>query len=139
MSPTIRISYFLLIVGIGNSKPPIAIVEIFPITSGGYSAIAFQGKIWVFGNEAWSSPDGNSWTRETGLDKHIVQPVVFADMVFGFQEKSLFYFTAQSVSWKKANPPSLFSSRYGATAAAFKNKIWLIGGTTNDAWSWGWE
>jgi hypothetical protein len=109
------------------------------VTSGGYSAIAFQGKIWVFGNEAWSSPDGNSWTRETGLDKHIVQPVVFADMVFGFQEKSLFYFTAQSVSWKKANPPSLFSSRYGATAAAFKNKIWLIGGTTNDAWSWGWE
>ena len=30
MSPTIRISYFLT-VGRGNSKPPIVIVEIFPL------------------------------------------------------------------------------------------------------------
>ena len=29
--PTIRISYFFLIVGRGNSKPPIVIAEIFPI------------------------------------------------------------------------------------------------------------
>ena len=29
--PTIRVSYFFLIVGRGNSNPPIVIVRIFPI------------------------------------------------------------------------------------------------------------
>src|SRR6266496_2972443 len=46
MSPTIRISYFFLTVGRGNSKPPIVIVENFPIELNTMNLRLFLQKVY---------------------------------------------------------------------------------------------
>ena len=115
-----------------------------------YSALAFQGKIWLFGgfdgkryyNDVWNSADGVRWTR--AAERTAWSPrmgsvnVVFQDKIWRFGggvidgEKSdnpdsgkEVWTSADGVNWTRE---AIKAPRMpGGTPIAFDGKLWMIG------------
>ena len=127
-----------------------------------YAAVVFKNKIWVLGgdqkNDVWSSSDGTNWTKVTDSANWPARTghaaVVFDGKMWvmgGFfrdedtDATSRFndvWWSSDGATWTKLeNDMSHWSVRSTHAAAAFDNKIWVLGGLSigiskNDLWAY---
>jgi hypothetical protein len=111
-----------------------------------HQTVSFQGKLWViagqddagFKNDVWSSADGKTWTEETPSAQFSPRiyhrALVFNDKIWvvgGAGENDIWY-SEDGVEWIDATPKNSFpaAQEIGYTALFYKNKIWILYGTT---------
>lgn len=111
----------------------------------------FNGKMWVLGGytpglvrDVWTTSDGVAWDRmadlpdESGVNIPIC--VVHDNRLFVSSQSGIFYSTTDGKSWAMVTDSAPWRGRYGAGAAVFKGRIWVVGGfkdggLMNDVWS----
>jgi len=125
-----------------------------------HSCLVFNNKMWImcgsypgFGkdsgryNDAWSSPDGITWTQTTqhlsyyGIGQTGHTSLVFAGKmwVIGGDNRGI-WFSSDGVTWTQSISPVLFPKRLFHTSVVYDNKMWVIAGQDtsytplNDAW-----
>jgi hypothetical protein len=114
-----------------------------------YSAVVFDGKMWVIGgfdneagfrNDIWSSPDGRQWTQVNAsvgfLNDRLGQSAVaFKDKIWiigGYDGKKAageIWYSEDGIIWKQATPMAEFGPRTQVSTVVFNDQVWLIGGT----------
>jgi len=118
----------------------------------GANAVVFNGKLWLLGggnsqnnpeiiypeittNEVWWTADGQTWHQNPSAPFSSSQgPPVVADGKLWIVAASTnppsnqLWYTTDGESWTLANSQLPFSPRWRVYAAAFNNKLWVIGG-----------
>lgn len=126
----------------------------------GHVSLLFDDKIWVIGgwgqsdnllNDVWYSDDGGntfySATSEAGFSKR----GFFAGLTFeveGIEKMYIFggyneqgssfndiWCSSDGINWTIIAPDTAFSPRHGHTALSYNNKMYLVGGASNDVWT----
>lgn len=121
-----------------------------------HAAASFRGKMWVYGGEGesssanramvWYSFDGRSWSPEESpwMKRRMAhQGIVFDSRlwVVGGYTQSLqeipkahsdIWWSKDGITWNLATAFAQFGERFGAVCAAFKNRLWYIGGSSID-------
>jgi N-acetylneuraminic acid mutarotase len=122
----------------------------------GHAAFEFNGRLWVVGgypnpfgteeggDDAWSSPDGITWTEEThdapfakGASATVMNGRIYT---LGGDENGVYrrdvYSSADGRTWRLENATPPFAFRHEFMFASLSNRLYLIGGltsvTTND-------
>jgi hypothetical protein len=117
------------------------------------AVVSFQGKLWMIGGlidfvgyqrDAWSSPDGVTWTREADLPAGFAARGEMASAVSS--DGSTLYLiggagvagtdsigaevwaTTDGQNWTLQNAAAPFGSRHRAAALYFNNRLWVLGG-----------
>lgn len=113
-----------------------------------FTAEAFDGKMWILGNDndsssaiaAWST-DGLTWRTVRGPDAFLPRAghasAVYEDklwMIGGMARNDATYrndiwFSSDGLAWKQATSSAPFKGRVLHGAANFKNRLWIAGGT----------
>jgi PKD repeat protein len=132
-------------------------------SKGAFASVEHKGTLWLFGGtgnqgsygEAWHTPDGVVWTRESSSEmvpsRMGASAVVFRDglwFIGGITERSFtphndVWYSGNGLQWTEMTPEAGFSPRAGHTSVVFNNRIWVIGGHTggnpdsfsSDIWS----
>ncbi|WP_343487002.1 hypothetical protein [Allomuricauda sp. d1] len=127
----------------------------------GHATVVFDNKLWVIGgldggfkNDVWYSTDGATWMQATaaapfsGRFSHTA--AVFDNKLWviggtsGFNPNSTsinesdVWFSEDGINWTEATSNAAFQARAGHEAVIFDEKLWIIGGFTdnlkNDLW-----
>lgn len=129
-----------------------------------HATFVANGKLWVLGGQAatngvpgahakdaWSTTNGTDWTQEApgGIERtYLMETVQRADkvMLIGGVQYSYsngVWETGDGANWTELSPHAQFSPRH-TRAAAFKGRLWVVGGhatdgrladsDTNDVW-----
>ncbi len=113
------------------------------------AAIAFQGKLWIFGgssvgrkNDIWNSVDGKNWTRVKEFAEW--SPRLF-HAVFEFKNelwlidrdtrpKNDIWKSADGINWTLVKDASKVIERFFIpSVTVFKNQIWIMGDVKTDS------
>jgi len=124
----------------------------------GHRTLVFGDRLWVLGGGAssgrvdatptvelrdvWSSPDGVTWTRETGQAPWTTVECALVRVdrfwVLGAGDA---WSSSDGRAWTRVARDLPALARRGGGCAVFKNQLWVFGGigpagvTTNDVWS----
>lgn len=116
-----------------------------------FAGEVFNGKMWVFGgledigssvyqgrNDAWSSTDGITWTRETAnagwSERSYHSTAVFNNKIWvfgGLSNGSVLndvWYSSDGINWTQATSNAGWGPRDAHQVLAYNNKLWLIGG-----------
>jgi hypothetical protein len=119
-----------------------------------YPVFVMNGEMYALTNGGWSSKDGKTWTRtklhDIGLNSAYQKFIQYKDAVYALgtmqgnytnmKLSSKISRTRDFNNWETLAEKSNFPARVFYGAAAFKDKIWLIGGWDgknyyNDVWN----
>ena len=127
-----------------------------------HGAVAFDGKLWVFGggnyvpeyqafNDVWSSEDGVHWTQVTEAAPWAARLwfsiAVFRDRMWvlgGWHNNPStnlgdVWYSQDGKSWSQLKSETVWKERHEHSAFVFKDKLWLAGGhawpLSNEVWS----
>jgi hypothetical protein len=121
----------------------------------GHELLTFRNKMWIIGGrqrgsagfaDVWSSEDGVNWTQVADLSVGGFQPrmlhetAVFAGRIWvsgGYVEGrgavNDVWYTKDGIDWTRATESADFVGRIGHQMIPFKGKLWILGGTDNQA------
>jgi hypothetical protein len=126
-----------------------------------HAALAFGGKMWVFGggnylptyagyNDVWNSSDGVHWTKVTEhapwSPRIWFSSVVHRNRMWllgGWSNKPSknwndVWHTADGVKWEELKTDTIWSKRHEQSHYVFKDSVWIVAGNpwplTNDVW-----
>jgi hypothetical protein len=119
----------------------------------GHQLVVFRDKMWVIGGrqrgsvllaDAWSSPDGVTWTQVADLSVSGFKPrmlheaAVYAGRMWvsggyaeGLGAANDVWYTKDGAEWTQATASADFVGRIGHQMVNFKGKLWILGGTDN--------
>lgn len=119
----------------------------------GHSSVIFDGKMWVIGgqdangylNDVWYSSDGVTWTQAmqsspgifAARGQHI--SLVYGGKMFviagtegGGSDFNDVWASTDGEFWTEVYPSAAFDPRRYSEGAVYEDKIWILGGYTND-------
>ena len=118
--------------------------------------VVFDGQLWIFGGwfdsyaapprDVWSSSDGRSWKQVANqapwLHSDLSMSLAFRDRMWlmggwyngrlpGHSASNSVWSSADGSEWKQETASAGWSPRVAAAVVAFKDRMWMIGGTEN--------
>ncbi len=119
-----------------------------------HAAVAYDGKLWVFGggnylptykafNDVWNSNDGVNWTQVTGAagwtPRIWFSAEVYRNRIWvlgGWSNEPSknwndVWYTADGKHWEQLQTKTIWSPRHEQSAYVFQDKLWIVGG---NAW-----
>ncbi len=131
----------------------------------GHTMAVFANKLWVIGgqglsdsdtpillDDCWSSSNGQSWTENSSIVSFFPRKLHTSGVVNGrlwvwggygedaySSEQALrdAWSTADGEFWRLESSATAFPARCAAASAFFNNRIWMMGGASNDPYTAG--
>lgn len=110
---------------------------------GQQTCVAFDGRLWRFGDDCWTSEDGASWTKVVGQPKPYRSGdscAVFKDRIFltggwyGFRRyHSDVWSTRDGIRWTQESADAAFPVRASHASLVFNNRLWILFGTDGES------
>jgi hypothetical protein len=98
------------------------------------TTLAYNSKMWLFGNGIWNSPDGVTWTSvKTGTAS---VATVHNNKLWAIDGNAVSC-SSDGISWIQVDSsPATFSARRWEAFFSFGGKLWIAGGqnTSNSTW-----
>jgi hypothetical protein len=105
--------------------------------------LVFNGRMWIIGgylpelhDDVWSSADGIEWRCEgkVGTQSGINIPLNFVHRGQMWVSSSIgeLYASGDGKNWKLVNDKAPWAKRYAAGGTVFKDKMWVLGGQSQD-------
>jgi hypothetical protein len=97
------------------------------------SFVVFKDKMWAFDEHAYSSEDGESWTKNADnvpFKDFYSRVIPFQDQLINVTERTV-YKSKDGLSWEKIAEDAPWESRQLFHLVVFKDTLWLLGGVSN--------